>query len=229
MIKFELLIIIPARSGSKGIKNKNIIKVNNKPLIYHSIKTAQNFHSKKKVIFCSTDSVKIQKICNKFGLNIPFLRPKKISGDYSRDLEYVNHTLASFNKLGNLFKYGLILRPTSPKRDEKVLLKAFKRFKNNNSDSMRAIIESSYPVHKMWFLNKNLLKPVIKTNIHEHYNAPRQILRKTYAQSGNFEFFKVNYKKKIRSISGKKISYYITSKKLENDIDQIKDLKKIKL
>ena len=229
MIKSELLIIIPARSGSKGIKNKNIIKINNKPLIYYTIKIAKNFNAKQKVIFCSTDSIKIKKICHQFGLNIPFLRPKKISRDNSRDLEYVNHALDNFNKLGNFFKYGLILRPTSPKRDPKILYKFFKKFKNNNCDSMRSIIESPYPVHKLWFLTKDLLKSVIKTNIHEHYNAPRKILRKTYAQSGNFEFFKINYKKKIRSISGKRISYYITSKKLENDIDEIKDLKKIRL
>jgi len=229
MIKFELLIIIPARSGSKGIKNKNIIKINKKPLIYYTIKTAKNFNSKKKIIFCSTDSNKIKKVCKKYGLSIPFLRPKKISKDYSRDIEYVNHSLSEFYKLKNLFKYGLILRPTSPKRDLRVLKKAFNKFKMINCDSMRSVIESPYPVHKLWFLKKDLLKSVIKTNIHEHYNAPRQILKKTYAQSGNFEFFKINYKNKIRSISGKRISYYITPKKLENDIDELKDIKKVKL
>ncbi len=228
MLKSEILIIIPARSGSKGIKNKNIIKINKKPLIYYTIKIAKNFGSKKKIIFCSTDSVKIKKICHKFGLKIPFLRPKKISSDNSRDLEYVNHALYNFKKKGNLFKYGLILRPTSPKRDIKVLHKAFRKFKNNNYDSMRSIIEAPYPVYKLWFLKKDLLKSVIKSNIHEHYNAPRQILRKTYAQSGNFEFFKINYKNKIKSISGKRISYFVTSKNLENDIDEKKDLKKIK-
>ena len=229
MIKTELLIIIPARSGSKGIKNKNIIKVNKKPLIYYTIKTAKTLNQKGKLIFCSTDSVKIKRVCKKYGLNIPFLRPKKISTDYSRDIEYVNHALSKFEKLGNLFKYGLILRPTSPKRDAKLLLKAYKKFKGSNCDSMRSVIESPYPVHKLWFLRRNQLESVIKTSIYEHYNAPRQILRKSYAQSGNFEFFKIDFKKKIKSISGKKIGYYITAKHLENDIDGIKDLKKIKL
>ena len=229
MIKFELLIIIPARSGSKGIKNKNILNINKKPLIYYTIKIAQNFSCKNKLIFCSTDSLKIKKICDKFKLNVPFLRPKKISGNTSRDIEFVNHTLYKFSKFDNFFKYGLILRPTSPKRSEEILLKAFKIFKSKKYDSMRSIVESPYPVHKLWFLKKDLLQSVIKTNIYEHYNAPRQILRKTYAQSGNFEFFKINYKKKIRSISGKKIGYYITPKKFENDIDNLQDIKNIKL
>ncbi len=229
MRQHELIIIIPARSGSKGIKNKNIISIKNKPLVYYSIKAAKKFKCKNKLIFCSTDSNKIKKICNKFRINIPFLRTKDISGDTSRDISFVNQTLKNFYKIGDSFKYGLILRPTSPKRDIRILQKAYLKFKKNKSDSLRSIVESPYPVHKLWFLKKNLIVPVIKTNIHEHYNAPRQILRKTYAQSGNFEFFRVNYKKKIKSISGKKISYFITPKNLENDIDNINDLKKIKL
>ena len=73
MRQHELIIIIPARSGSKGIKNKNIISIKNKPLVYYSIKAAKKFKCKNKLIFCSTDSNKIKKICNKFRINIPFL------------------------------------------------------------------------------------------------------------------------------------------------------------
>ncbi len=229
MNKKELIIIIPSRSGSKGIKNKNIIKINNKPLLYYSIKTALKFKCKNKVVFCSTDSKKIAQISESFKVKVPFLRPKNISGDLSLDIEYVNHALKKFSENKTIFKFGLILRPTSPKRNLSILQMAYNRFKKSNYDSLRSIIESPYPVYKQWFIEKKTLKSVIKSNIYEHYNAPRQILRKTYAQSGNFEFFKINYKVKINSISGKKIGYYLTTNKLENDIDTMKDLKKIKL
>ena len=226
MKKKDLLILIPARSGSKSFKDKNLIKIKNKPLIYFSIKCALKYKSKNSILFCSTDSKKIKHICEKYNLKIPFLRPKKISKDKSRDIEYLNHTLKEFNKIGYRFSNCLILRPTSPLRSIKILDLAYKKFKQKKYDSLRSIIESPYPVFKQWFINKDLIKSVIKSNIKEHYNAPRQILKKTYAQSGNFEFIKINYRTKLGSISGKRIGYYITSKKFECDIDELSDLKK---
>ena len=226
MKKKDLLILIPARSGSKGIKNKNIIKINNKPLIYFSIKFALKYKSKNSILFCSTDSKKIKNICEKYNLKIPFLRPKNISKDKSRDIEYLNHTLNEFNKIGYRFSNCLILRPTSPLRSIKILNMAYKKFKQKKFDSLRSIILSPYPVFKQWFINKDLIKPVIKSNIKEHYNAPRQILKKTYAQSGNFEFININYRTKLKSFSGKRIGYYITPQKFECDIDELSDINK---
>ncbi|MBD1153666.1 acylneuraminate cytidylyltransferase family protein [Pelagibacterales bacterium SAG-MED23] len=229
MIKKKLLIIVPARGNSQGIKNKNIRLINGKPLLYYSLNTARKLKINDKIIFCSTDSKKIQNICKKFNFKPSFLRPKKIATSLSRDIEYVNHALKKFNELGFKFKFGLILRPTSPKRNTKVILRAFNQFVKGNFDSMRAIIEAPYPVDKMWYIKKNILVPIIKSTIYENYNAPRQILKKSYAQSGNFEFFKVNYKIKLHSISQKKIGYFLTSKNLENDIDTLKELKNLKL
>ena len=100
-------------------------------------------------------------------------------------------------------------------RSVKILELKYKKFKQKKYDSLRSIILSPYPVFKQWFVNKDLIKPVIKSNIKEHYNAPRQILKKTYAQSGNFEFIKINYRTKLKSVSGKRIGYYITPKKFE--------------
>ena len=227
MEKKDLLIIIPARSGSKGIKNKNIIKINNKPLIYYTINFALSFTKEKKfIVFCSTDSKKIKEICEKYKVKIPFLRPKRFSKDKSRDIEFLNHALIEYYKLGIVFKNCLILRPTSPIRNKKIINQAYLKFKKNRYDSLRSIIPSPYPVFKQWFIFKNTIKPVIKSSIFEHYNAPRQILKKTYAQSGNFEFVRINFQNKIKSISGKKIGYFITSEKYECDIDNLSDIKK---
>ena len=86
----KIVALIPAREGSKSIKNKNIIKVNKKTLIEYSIKTAKNSKFRKEV-YVSTDSKKIQKIAIKLGAKAPFLRPKRISGDKSTDLEAFVH------------------------------------------------------------------------------------------------------------------------------------------
>lgn len=226
MTKKNLLIIIPARSGSKGIKDKNIKKLKSKPLIYYSIRVAKKIKEKSKTIFCSTDSIKIKNIVQKFNVKVPFLRPKNISKDLSTDITFVNHTLKKFSNLKIFFKTGLILRPTSPIRDLKNIEKAYKLFKKSNSSSLRAICLAPSSPYRMWKLNKNnFIKPLLTTKYYEHYNMPRQELPKIYWQCGNFEFFKIGYKSKIKSISGNNIVGYLLNGKETADIDNIDDFK----
>ncbi len=226
MIKKNLIIIIPARSGSKEIKNKNLKKLNGKPLVSYSFEIAKKIKEKDKIIFCSTDSKNIKKISIEHNIDLPFLRPKKISKNASRDLDYVNHALTKFYKLGFKFKYGLILRPTSPLRHKNYLNNAYKLFKKNKHfDSMRAIIEAKKTPYKMWFKSNREIKPVLKSKIKEHYNAPRQILPKVFWQTGNFEFFRIKFKFSLKSISGKKICGFNINEKYSIDIDNLQDIK----
>ena len=88
----NIVAIIPARSGSKSIKNKNILMYKNKPLIYHSIKIALRSKLVDRVIV-STDSKKYAKLSKKIGAEVPFLRPKKYSKDSSNDSEWINHAI----------------------------------------------------------------------------------------------------------------------------------------
>ena len=83
-----------------------------------------------------------------------FLRPEKYAKDLSRDLEYVNHALINFDKIGFKFKNGLILRPTSPKRNTAIIEKAFKKVTLSKCSSMKSIIKSAYPVEKCGILKK---------------------------------------------------------------------------
>ena len=87
--KLKIIAIIPCRSGSKGVKDKNIIKLFGKPLIYYSILFAKSCSFIDRTIV-STDSKKYAKIAKKFGAEVPFLRPKKISGDSSLDIDFLN-------------------------------------------------------------------------------------------------------------------------------------------
>ena len=86
----NIIALIPARGGSKGIKNKNIIKLKGKHLIYYSINIAKKVKLINK-IFVSTDSIKIKKISEKYGAIVPFKRPKKFAKDNSTDLEVFKH------------------------------------------------------------------------------------------------------------------------------------------
>ena len=101
MKKLKIASIILARSGSKGLKNKNILKLNGKPLLYYAIEAAK---SSKKIhrVFVSTDSIKISKIAKFYGAEVPFLRNRKYSGDFAS-------TESSLNFLDELQKKKAII------------------------------------------------------------------------------------------------------------------------
>ena len=224
MEKKELLIIVPARINSKGIKFKNLLKINNTPLVINTLNFAKKIRIDK-IIFCSTDSQRIKKLVEKEGIIVPTLRPKKISKDLSRDVEFVNHSINFFYKKNIIFQNCLILRPTSPFRKMSSFKNAYNFFvKNNKADSLKAIYYSPKTPYKTWKVHKGFLKVVAKLNINESYNAPRQILPKTYYQTGGIELIRINYKKKIKSISGKNILGYLVTKKESLDIDIMNDL-----
>ena len=106
------LIIIPARKGSKRIKNKNLIKVLNKPLILWTIEYAKKLSKKKFDLIISSDCKKIKKIC--LTEKVSFIeRPKDISGDYNSAQEVIFH---AYKKLNLKYKYIILLQPTSPLR-----------------------------------------------------------------------------------------------------------------
>lgn len=224
MIKKNLLVIIPARGGSTSLKFKNIKNLGGKPLIYYSLLAAKAIKEISKKIICSTDNKKIANIAKTLGYEVPFLRPKNISGKYATDITFVNHAIKYFFNNKICFKFGLILRPTSPFRDKKTLNTAYKIFSSSNFSSMRAVTKAPITPYRIWKKEGNEIKPIIKTNLYEHYNIPRQKLPKTFFQTGNFEFFKINFKSNIKSVSGKKIYGYIVNGLLKVDIDLKKDL-----
>ena len=174
--------IIPARAGSKRIKNKNIKLFHNKPLISYAIKTAKLSGLFSKIVV-TTDSVKIANIAKKYGAITPFIRNKKLSGDYANTFDVLADCI-----LKNSIKdtYFFCLYPTTPLLEPSHLKKAFKKIKKINFDGLVATkkFESS-PFRafeclgqKIRYLNKN-------------YALKRsQDLKKTFYDSGTFYIFK---------------------------------------
>lgn len=227
-MKKKILAIIPCRSGSKGIKNKNIINIFGKPLIYYSIIFAKKCKFIDKVIL-STDSIKYKKIAERYGLHVPFLRPKVISKDKSLDIEVFKHTTEQLKKNENYTPDLIIhLRPTTPLRKIKILKKAINILNKNNSlDSLRSISLNKFTPFKTWIFKNNslLIKLVIRENkFKESYNVPRQMLKSTYSQNAVYDIFKTKLLKK-NVINGKKIYGLITNDHI--DIDNLDDLKKL--
>jgi len=222
----KILCIIPARSGSKGIKNKNIKLYNGKPLLQWSIEQALNSKYKMKIIV-STDSEEYKNIAIKSGAEAPFLRPKEISDDLSTDYECFKHCIEWLQNNENYVPDIILhLRPTSPTRKVDDIDNALKIFieQRHLYDSLRSVIEADKSPYKMYNVIDNELSPLFKNirNIKEPFNQCRQILPKTYLHNGYIDIFNCEILKN-NTVSGEKIYPYIMNNNENIDIDLLKD------
>lgn len=153
----EILAIIPARGGSKGIPKKNIKPLLGKPLIAWTIEQAQksNYLSR---IFVSTEDKEIAAIAKKYGVEIPFLRPDELAQDNSPTSDAVIHSLDTFEKMGDVYDIVIILEPTSPLRKKEDIDKAIETYLENSSES-----ESLVSVGEVHLENPHIMK-VIENN-----------------------------------------------------------------
>lgn len=173
--KISIVSFIFAREGSKGIKNKNIIKFNGKNLIGWTIEQAHQIKEIDKVIV-STDSKKIAKISKFYGAEVPFMRPKYLAKDKSSELQSWKHALREFKKIyGYLPNIFISLPCTSPLRKKIDIQKCINLFKNSDADLVVCVTESNRnPYFNMVKINKkNYLSPVINTKnkIHRRQDA----------------------------------------------------------
>lgn len=230
-IKKRIIALIPARSGSQRIKNKNIIKIFNHPLIAHAIKEAKKTRLFEKIIV-STDSPNYAKIAKKYGAEVPFLRPMKISNSLSHDFQWVNYTIKKLHKMGFSFSYFFILRPTNPFRTSKTIIKAWKEFKKNKrAESLRAVEISKQNPYKMWEKSGNYIKPLLKLtkNNQPSHNLQSKSLPKILVQNASLEISKINVLKKYKTITGKKIIPFYTNQLEGFDINYPNDIKLAKI
>ena len=142
------LAIIPARSGSKRIKNKNILDFFGKPLIYYALKAAKESKLFDE-IHVSTDSNEIKKIVEKLGFKVDFLRDKKLADDYTGLVPVLKWVNEEYKKMGKIFEDIFCIMPAAPLLKPVDLSKAYKKYKNFNSEHPLLVV-SSYPVPVEW-------------------------------------------------------------------------------
>jgi CMP-N,N'-diacetyllegionaminic acid synthase len=222
----NILCIIPARSGSKGILDKNIKLYKKKPLIAWSIEQAINCKYKMKIIV-STDSERYASIAKTYGAEVPFIRPKAISDDSSLDIEFMKHCV-DWLETNEQYKSDIIvhLRPTSPLRKVSHINAALDIFleKRTTYDSLRSVIEIEKSPYKMYNVINNELMPLFKSvnGINEVYNQCRQILPKCYLHNGYIDILNTELLKN-HTISGDKIYPYVMNHNDNIDIDNEND------
>ena len=218
----EVWSLIPARSGSKRIKNKNLKKIGKFTLVAHAIRIAKKTKNIDR-IFVSTDSNYIKKESNVYNAEVPFLRSKKASSDNANDYEVLKEFLIKIYRTEKkLPEFIILLRPTTPLRNQNIIDKAIIKFKKlKNYDSLVSVHEMNEPVHKKFFINKNKLKPVIASQSVDSANNPRQSFPKSYTANGYLDIIKTKniFEKKYL---GKKCFPFIINKTI--DIDDKTDL-----
>lgn len=226
-ISSEIWAVIPARSGSKGVKNKNIKYFIKKPLIEHSIISAKKNHLIDKVLF-SSDSKKYISMVKKFNCDIYHLRSKKNSRDNSTDLHVFKEILSYLKKENiNFPKFFIHFRPTCPLRKNKSITKAINLFKKkqNYFSSLKSVSYNSHNSLKDYIIkNKKLCSINKNTNFNiDQVNIPRDNLKKTFIGNGVIDIYKT--KNILRGkLLGKKV-YPLITDEIYCDIDDKKDFK----
>jgi len=193
----NVLAIIPARGGSKGIPGKNIKKINGNPLLYYTINASLKSKFISKTIV-STDDAKIAKVAKKFGSEI-IIRPKNLATDKSQIEPVIEHALKFLKSNKNYIPDVIILlQNTSPLRTSSHIDAAFREFKNNNFDS---ILSASTSHQFIWRTQKKIAKPF---NYDPTRRLNRQEIFNDFKENGAIYITKYqNFMKSKCRISGK--------------------------
>lgn len=144
MMNDNVLIIIPARGGSKGIPRKNIKPLNGKPLIYYAIDTARAITTDENICV-STDDLEIKSVVEAYGLTVPFLRPDELATDTAGTYEVLLHALDFYEQQGKHYDIVLLLQVTSPFRTAKQVKEALELFRQTNDKAAMVVSVKECP------------------------------------------------------------------------------------
>jgi CMP-N,N'-diacetyllegionaminic acid synthase len=221
----KIFAIIPARSGSKAVKDKNLLKVNGRSLLDWSISAALKCPSIDRVLV-STDCDMYANIAKSCGAEVPFLRPKELSLDRSPDIEFVTHALDEFEKNNEEPDLIVHLRPTTPLRDPLIIEEAIKMVRNSKySSSLRSVHEMSESSYKTLEIDQNGMLTPLKFLEGQNLdiNGPRQIFPTTYQANGYVDILLTSTIRKFKQMHGKNIFAFQTE--VVTEIDCIDDFK----
>lgn len=205
--KKKILAIIPARSGSRRLKNKNLKKFINKPLIYWSIKASKLSKYIDKTVVTS-DSNQILKVAKKYKADFIMKRPKYLSTSKASSWDVVRYTINSLSKKKFKFDYIILLQPTSPLRTEKHIDKCIQKMKYRDTGCVA--ISETKPLEWIAKLNKDKNFKSFEKGLLKYQNLKKEI---SYIVNGAIYLFKTDeifkknfmFKKSVRTFKMKQI------------------------
>ena len=213
------IAIIPARSGSKRIKNKNIINFFGKPIISYTIKNL----IKSKIfdhVIVSSDSTKIINISKKSGAKIFFKRPKYLANDFVGTFEVVNHAIKFLQNKNIYPDHVCCVYPTSIMLTPKDIRESFLKIKKNKYNFVFSITDYGHPPQRGFYLSKNRI--IVKSN--KFFKKRTQDLNKIYHDTGQFYWGKTDSWLKNKKLFSKKSYGFVLPRSRAIDIDDKEDI-----
>jgi D-3-phosphoglycerate dehydrogenase / 2-oxoglutarate reductase len=223
----QIIAIIPARGGSKGIPRKNIIDFAGKPLIAWSIEAAKKSNLISRVIV-TTDDLEIGQVAKQYGAEVPFLRPSQLAQDDTPPGPVLQHALQFLLEKENLRPEIIVwLEPPCPDRTPEEIDQAIRMLQADpHADSLRSVCEPFQNPYKSWTLEGAYLQPLIKKDGVALHTGPRQKTGKVYWQNGAIYLIKYDTIMKKGNFFGDNILPYVMADDRFIDIDKKEDLER---
>lgn len=212
-MRMNNLAIIPARSGSKGLKDKNIKLLNGKPLIAYSIEAAKQSGIYSHILV-STDSETYGEIAIKYGAEVPFYRSEENASDVASSWDVVKEVLRRYTEMGIEFDTFTLLQPTSPLRKTEDILSAYQIFKEKNATAVVSVCEMEHsPLWSNTLPEDNSLSGFLKSES----NKQRQKLETFYRING--AIYMANVKEFLKDTNLYRDNCYAYKMSAERSID----------
>ncbi len=213
------LAVIPSRSGSKGVENKNIRLLNGRHLMGYSIEAALS-SGIFDCVHVSTDCLEYGEIAKQYGADATFLRTRELSDDTADTWDVIRYVTKRFESLGRLFDRVTVLQPTSPLRNAQDIKNAFTLFEEKQAESVISVCEAEHSPRFMKRLGKTLsMEGFVDLN----KQVQRQAQEKYYRLNGAIYMIDIAVLENMQALYGKRSYAYIMPKERSVDIDTIQD------
>ncbi|MGE3910117.1 MAG: acylneuraminate cytidylyltransferase family protein [Chloroflexota bacterium] len=217
--------LIPARAGSKRVKNKNIKPLAGHPVLAYAVASAVESGIFGEVIV-STDSEQFAEIARHYGASVPFLRPAEYAGDRSPDIEWIEYTLGRLRDEGRDYDCFAILRPTSPFRKAETIRRAWDIFRAEEGvDSLRAVEKCKQHPGKMWVVRGHRMFPLLPFGPKEQpwHSSQYPTLPEIYIQNASLEIAWSRVIFENRTIAGDSYVPFISEGDEGYDVNDVAD------
>ena len=214
--------LIPARSGSERVRDKNVRPLAGHPLLAYAVAAARGAGVFDRVV-CSTDSGKIAEVAQRYGAEIPFLRPTELATSTSPDIEWITHALG---ELGEHYDLFAIVRATNPFRGGDVLRRGLEQLlATPEADSIRAVELVKQHPGKMWVLEGRAMRPLLEqSQLDVAWHAGQyQALPPIYVQNSALEIAWTRVVSQTGTREGKVVAPFLTKDYEGFNIDDEED------
>ncbi len=219
----KIVAIITARGGSKGLPRKNVLDLNGKPLIAHTIDAAIKSKIFSKVVV-TTDDKEIKEVSLKYGADV-IDRPTSLATDTASSLDVIKHALNELQTNEEIFTHFILLQPTSPLRTEIHIEEAWKKYINENANSLVSVSEVEHSPFKMLIEKDGKIEALTKL---EDLTMPRQKLPRAYLPNGAIYINNVNKFLEDKNLFKNSLFMYVMDLNSSIDIDSQEDLNKLR-